>query len=237
MHYYQFNIGDYAKHTRHLTNNEDLAYRRMLDLCYLNEEPFDNDLKKVARVINMRGCEEEVENVLNDFFELRDGKWHNNRVEKDLGFYADKAERARQNGRKGGRPAAKKKPAAKKATAADEDNSPIMAYMPLTGKATFELRQSQTDKWAVLYPAVDLSVEVNKMIGWLDANPTKRKTKTGITKFMNSWLSKVQDQGGNMNQQQVTTQQSNDLVMDGFDDVIARADAAKQRRLEREAGQ
>ena len=231
MHYYQFNIGDYAKHTRHLTNNEDLAYRRMLDFCYLNEEPFDNDLIKVARLINMRGCEEEVENVLNDFFELRDDKWHNNRVDKDLGFYADKAERARENGKKGGRPPAKKKAEPKQAK---EDNTPVMAYMPLTGDKIFELKQSQTDKWISLYPSVDLQVEVNKMIGWLDANPTKRKTKAGIVKFMNTWLSKAQDQGGNIKQSQGS--QSTALVMDGFDDVIARSEAAKQRRLEREQG-
>lgn len=104
MHYYQFNIGDYAKHTRHLTNDEDLAYRRMIDYCYLNETPLVDDLKKIARLINMRNCEEEVKNVLEDFFVLRDGAWHNSRVEKDLVFYAEKAEIARQNGKKGGRP-------------------------------------------------------------------------------------------------------------------------------------
>jgi len=35
MHYYQFNIGDYASHTRHLSDLEDLAYRRLLDAYYL----------------------------------------------------------------------------------------------------------------------------------------------------------------------------------------------------------
>ena len=104
MHYYQFNIGDYAKHTRHLTNNEDLAYRRLLDLYYLNEEPPTSDVKKVARLINMRGCEQEIQNVLEDFFELTDLGWCNSRVDKELSAYADKAERARKNGKKGGRP-------------------------------------------------------------------------------------------------------------------------------------
>lgn len=104
MHYYQFNIGDYAKHTRHLTNNEDLAYRRMIDHCYLNEKPLVDDVKKIARLINMRGCEDDVSNVLDDFFELHSDGWHNNRVDKDLVDYAEKAERARQNGKKGGRP-------------------------------------------------------------------------------------------------------------------------------------
>ena len=40
MHFYSFNIGDYASHTRHLTPMEDLAYRRLLDIYYLHEQPF-----------------------------------------------------------------------------------------------------------------------------------------------------------------------------------------------------
>lgn len=31
------------------------------------------------------------------------------------------------------------------------------------------------------------------MKGWLNANPTKRKTKRGIKRFINSWLSREQD--------------------------------------------
>lgn len=228
MHYYQFNIGDYAKHTRHLTNNEDLAYRRMLDLCYLNEKPLDKDIKKVARLINMRGCEEEVENVLIDFFELKGDHWHNNRVEKDLGFYADKADRARKNGKLGGRPPKK---TSKPKTPKKEDSTPIMAYMPLTGDGTFELRQSQTDKWSSLYPQVDLAAEINKMVGWLDANPAKRKTKTGIIKFMNAWLSKAQDQGGI--QQAPKHNQPAVIDVDQLNDQYERSQAAQQRIAER----
>ena len=108
MFYYQFNIGDYAKHTRHLTNNEDLAYRRMLDMYYLNEEPIVNNIKKLARLIDMRGCEEDIQNVLDDFFQLSEGAWVNTRVERELEAYAAKGEKARANGKKGGRPRGKK---------------------------------------------------------------------------------------------------------------------------------
>ena len=34
------------------------------------------------------------------------------------------------------------------------------------------------------------------MEGWLDANPGKRKTKVGVKRFVNSWLSRSQDRGG-----------------------------------------
>ena len=66
MHYYSFNIGDYASHTRHLSLMEDLAYRRLLDFYYLHESPIKTH--DVARQINMRDYEQDVLTVLNEFF-------------------------------------------------------------------------------------------------------------------------------------------------------------------------
>lgn len=104
MYYYKFNIGDYAKCTRHLSNLEDLAYRRLLELYYSDESPLTNDVKKLSRLIMMRENEQEVSNVLDDFFFLDDDQWKQNRVEKELDEYRAKAETARGNGKKGGRP-------------------------------------------------------------------------------------------------------------------------------------
>ena len=39
MNYYPFHIGDFTAHTSHLTWEEDIAYRRMLDVYYLREKP------------------------------------------------------------------------------------------------------------------------------------------------------------------------------------------------------
>ncbi|MDB4437379.1 hypothetical protein N9163_00860 [bacterium] len=50
--------------------------------------------------------------------------------------------------------------------------------------------------WAKAYPAVDVFQELRAMESWLDANPKKRKTKAGIKRFVNSWLSRSQDRGG-----------------------------------------
>ena len=35
--------------------------------------------------------------------------------------------------------------------------------------------------------------ELRKMKGWLTANPKRRKTKSGIKRFINGWLAKEQD--------------------------------------------
>lgn len=117
---------------------------------------------------------------------------------------------------------------------AKTDDSQVMAIMPLTCSKSFELKQSQTDKWEILYPAVNLKSEVSKMIGWLDANPTKRKTARGIIRFMNNWLSRAQDSGQQYHQQnqhapQRTAVEENTFI-DELNDQFERSQAAKQRR-------
>ncbi len=46
-----------------------------------------------------------------------------------------------------------------------------------------------------LYPNVDVKQQFNVMRSWCLSNPKKRKTKRGITRFVNSWLTKEQDKG------------------------------------------
>ena len=89
MHYYQFNIGDYASHTRHLNLLEDLAYRRLLDIYYLQERPLNVGITSVARQINMRDHEVEVKAVLEEFFELTDEGWINRRADQEIAKYQE----------------------------------------------------------------------------------------------------------------------------------------------------
>ncbi len=104
MHYYQFNIGDYKSHTDHLTNMEDLGYRRLLDWLYLHEKPLPIDEKQVARLVRMGKQQEEISNVLNEFFEKNTDGWVHNRVNEELAIFQSKQDIARANGKKGGRP-------------------------------------------------------------------------------------------------------------------------------------
>lgn len=46
-----------------------------------------------------------------------------------------------------------------------------------------------------LYPNVDVKQQFNVMRSWCLSNPKKRKTKRGITRFVNSWLAREQDKG------------------------------------------
>ena len=74
---------------------------------------------------------------------------------------------------------------------------PSAISLTLNDKTEYPIYQNQIDEWIELFPAVDIMQELRKMKSWLNANPQKRKTKTGILRFVNAWLSKEQDKGGN----------------------------------------
>jgi uncharacterized protein YdaU (DUF1376 family) len=85
MNFYPFHIGDYISHTSHLSDAEDLAYRRLIDLYYQAETPFAHDLNLLARKVKSNS--ETVDLLLNEFFEFIDNKWHNTRADKEIARY------------------------------------------------------------------------------------------------------------------------------------------------------
>jgi uncharacterized protein YdaU (DUF1376 family) len=99
MHYYQFNIGDYASHTRHLDPMEDLAYRRLLDLYYLHERPLNVDATSVAKQIGLRDEAATVRDVLNEFFELTDEGYRSSRADREIAHFHAKIEQASRAGK------------------------------------------------------------------------------------------------------------------------------------------
>jgi uncharacterized protein YdaU (DUF1376 family) len=99
MHYYQFNIGDYASHTRGLTLMEDLAYRRLIDEYFLSERPFNGCSTDVARMIGFVQHDDSVAYVLDRFFKNVDGFWVHDRIEKDIKEFHDKREKNAKAGK------------------------------------------------------------------------------------------------------------------------------------------
>ena len=65
--------------------------------------------------------------------------------------------------------------------------------MPLIDGTEYEITTSEVEKYKALYPAVDIEQQFRAMYGWLDANPLNRKTRRGISRFINSWISKEQN--------------------------------------------
>jgi uncharacterized protein YdaU (DUF1376 family) len=98
VNYYPFHIGDYISHTSHLTDEEDLAYRRMIDLYYMTEEPF-TDIVWVARKV--KSTPVIIETLLKEFFEywMEDCTWRNKRADEEIAKYRLKADSARNANR------------------------------------------------------------------------------------------------------------------------------------------
>lgn len=104
MNYYQFHIADWALHTSHLTLEEEVVYRRLLDHYYDTESPIPEETNPVIRRLRLRGMEVIVSDILTEFFVLESDGWHNRRADREIAAYHQKAEQARSNGKRGGRP-------------------------------------------------------------------------------------------------------------------------------------
>ena len=68
--------------------------------------------------------------------------------------------------------------------------------LPLNDGTDYCVNRADVNDYAKLYPAVDVEQELKCMRGWCLANPEKRKTRGGITKFIINWLRNQQDEAG-----------------------------------------
>ena len=66
----------------------------------------------------------------------------------------------------------------------------------LNDNSYYYVIDEEVKEYKTLYPNVNVEQQLRNMAGWLNANQRKRKTKRGIKRFINSWLSKEQDRGG-----------------------------------------
>ena len=73
--------------------------------------------------------------------------------------------------------------------------SNIVAKFPMLGGKEWGLEDWQHTEWVAAFPAVDVASELLKIIAWLNANPTRKKTAKGMPRFLFTWLEKNQNQG------------------------------------------
>jgi hypothetical protein len=76
-----------------------------------------------------------------------------------------------------------------------EDDSPVVALLPVVGKGPKEypVTQAKMDEWQAAYPGVDVQREVRSLVQWARDNPTKRKTFRGAAAFFSRNLARKQD--------------------------------------------
>lgn len=77
---------------------------------------------------------------------------------------------------------------------------PILTF-PTVGRGAknWHLVASMLDGWREAYPGIDPLAEARKALVWINANPTKRKTPSGMPRFLVSWLTRAQNDAGKRN--------------------------------------
>ena len=102
MNWYPHHIGDYKRDTGHLSMLEDGAYRRLLDTYYGTNANAYANAERLHRVCSAVTDEEKaaVDYVVATFFEIKDGKLHQERADTEIRKWLSKSAKASANARK-----------------------------------------------------------------------------------------------------------------------------------------
>lgn len=80
---------------------EDLAYRRMLDLYYTREEALPHELERIAKLIRLKGQEDAIESVLEEFFVLdQERGWVHGKCEEVIALAQERRSKAQASANK-----------------------------------------------------------------------------------------------------------------------------------------
>lgn len=103
MNHYPHHLGDYATGTQGFTQADHGAYRLLMDAYYSTEKPLPAEdvyaISKAGTPLERKATAK----VLARKFSLRDGLYHHKRIDEELEAYRQRADVARENGKKGGR--------------------------------------------------------------------------------------------------------------------------------------
>jgi hypothetical protein len=82
------------------------------------------------------------------------------------------------------------------------------------------LTDAQIAAWTAAYPSIDILAEAQKALAWVHANPGRRKTSGGMSRFLVSWLNRATDHHGTA--PRTKTQAISQINQDVLDRVLAR---------------
>lgn len=135
MIYYKHYIGDYQRHTGHLSLSQDGAYRRMMDHYYSTEEALPASLDVLYRICGaMEKKEREaVAFVAKEFFTESAGHLHHQRIDEEVSIAQEKIANLKANAQAGGKQSGKSR--ATKSEANGEANASANAQAETNNKS------------------------------------------------------------------------------------------------------
>lgn len=138
--WYPFFVIDYRRDTRHLSLEEDCAYRRLIDEYMLTRGALPNDDNALARIVGIPKTDwDRLAPVVRRFFRMRNDKLWHKRCEQEIRAQNARHNRLSKRGKKGGEATAFKNKmlrslsALNPGTIQDKDKLTSTEYVPREG--------------------------------------------------------------------------------------------------------
>ena len=190
-------------------------------------------IRKVGRYHIYKVSEYEKYQVRQDFRQEYDREVTENRQDSDRKVTAHKERKERKESKEG-----KKERVLRESKDSLSQSDQIAHGMeanveaiPLTDGTEWRPTVSEYDEYCRLYPSVDVFDSFRRMRAWSLSNPTKKKTRNGVKRFVNTWLSKEQDNSG-----KVSTKGSGSAYIDAIHNRMDVVDRWLERTGNDEAG-
>jgi hypothetical protein len=83
---------------------------------------------------------------------------------------------------------------------AETSSAPPVLTFPTVGRegTTWLLTEAHVAEWQPAYPTLGVLAECRKALAWVKADPTRRKTGGGMTRFLVNWLNRATNAGGHV---------------------------------------
>ena len=95
MNYYQHHIGDFIRDTARLTDTQSMLYLRLLWQYYESEQSIDDNIDAIA--FRIGSSADDVRLVLQAFFFLHDGRWHQARCDAEILKFRGRSKKAKNS--------------------------------------------------------------------------------------------------------------------------------------------
>lgn len=238
-HWMPLYVAEYIADTMHLTALEHGAYL-LLIMHYWQKGRLPDDDRKLASIARVTPEQwSDMRSTIAEFFEPG---WTHTRIDSELKRAQESYERRAAAGRAGGKAKAAGKQSASIAKArpeqsqshsptekegSNEPSSPepgkpapvVVIGLPTVSDGDFPVTEAEVAEWSSAYPAVDVRQQLAAMRQWLIANPTRRKTKRGMRKFVVSWLDRRQNVGPATPNRDATAPPRKPSAFDAYDDI------------------
>jgi uncharacterized protein YdaU (DUF1376 family) len=188
------------------------AYRVVLDLIYMQGGKLPDDARYISGLL---GCTirrwQSIRQALVDADKIQteNGVLTNYRAVIELETLAKLQEKQRENAsgprkNKGlpkprlnhTEPEPDKSVSASALTSPEAGKPAPVADLPCVNGEPYLVFETDIAEWQASFPAVNVRQQLGAMRSWLIANPTRRKTKRGMRRFVVTWLDRKQNEGG-----------------------------------------